>query len=204
MFAQRPDEAVRNDVVGAEIAFREVEAGGKQGARIGIGPVIGGFHREDVGLVHRQAEPRHVLEEGLAAQAEVGRVDMGSDEADALETLHAEARQRLIDGVLVVHIDEIGVEHVVERIDEDGRQAEALDEADIGLRQLRAECDDAGYRCAGERFRHGTDRLALEAYHFQRVVAPRRLGRHAVDIVGDEDAVVAVDRVAMLGDLQEA
>jgi len=59
---------------------------------------------------------------------------MGGDEAGTLEALNTETGQRLADGILVVHVDEIGVEHLVERVDEDRRQAEALDEGDVGLR----------------------------------------------------------------------
>ncbi len=58
---------------------------------------------------------------------------------------------------------------------------------------------------AAREFGDRADRLSLRrADHFERVAAPRRLERHAIDIIGNEDAVVAVHGVAVLGDLQEA
>ena len=153
--------------------------------------------------IRLQAKPRHVAEERLLAQAEIRGLDMAGDEADPAETLAAQPCQHLVDRVLVVHVDEIGVDHVEDGVDEHGRQAEALDHPDVGFRQFGAERDNATYRRGGEQFRDRADRLTLEGHDLERIATSRRFGRHTVDVVGDEHAVVAVHGMPVLCDLQE-
>ncbi len=144
------DDAVGDDVVGAEIALGEVDAGGEQAGHIRICAIIGGFERDHVVRIHRQSKPRRVPEERLLPQPEIGGVDMTCDKADAAETLIAQSHQNLVDGVLIVHVDEIGLDDIVDRIDEDRRQADTLDHPDIGFGQLGAERNDTADRRGGQ------------------------------------------------------
>ncbi len=173
-------------------------------ASIAMGAFIGRFNRKDIALLNLQVQTLHILEKRIATKTEVCRFRMTGDKTDPRKTKLLEARQNLEDGVLIVHVDEIGFNDLIKGIDEDCGQAEPLYHVDICRRKLGPKRDHTAHWRTGKRFRYYTYRLPVETYHFQRIVSARRFRGHAVNIIRDKNTVIAVDRLAMLGNLEKA
>ena len=108
------------------------------------------------------------------------------------------------DRVLVVHVDEVEIEEVVVGVDEHQRFAQDGEGLDVLPAQFRAQDNERVGGVREGRVEDALDRRGLEVEDLEGETGVLRPVAQSLDVFGEEDVVVAVDRMSMAGDVKEA
>ena len=120
-FAQSLDAAVGNDVVGTHVALGHDKSCLELAEHVVVSAVVGRVDNDNVACAERESEVFHAIDECLAPQLKVDRLNVARDEADVLEAALGQVREDLEDGVPVVHVHKVALDHVVESVDDHER-----------------------------------------------------------------------------------